>query len=358
MMKRICILAAALAATASLALVGCGDNKSGSAHHEETQTGTYRGIESTESIFGISAVTTAKLLAVTEAPAAASSTESLAFTAEGTQDAVDKVEREAEDFNKYFNILDTFLDRGATTTVVEDNASADAALAGYAFKLTITGRNAAGEDVPHTMYYSETKGETNTTNRLDGDETVTTSSTVYTLEGVVELGADEAGTPVYSYMRGTRTEQTVTETEGRETETEQISTLSLRASATAGDTQNYVELTHTQTSEQEGAEAETEAVYTYRTYVAGQLAEATSVEFETETEHGEEETEYTVRFLSGASRGVYEIEREVENGRTEIAVRYSIDGATGRFVIIKNADGTYLYKFSGNSSETFRDFDD
>ena len=281
MMKKICFLAAALAATASLALVGCGD-KAGSAHHDDTETGTYRGIESTESIYGLAAVTTAKLLAVNEAPAASvSDTELLAFTAEGTQDAVGKAKTAAEDFNKYFNILDTFLDRSSTTTVVEDNASADAALAGYAFKLTITGRNAAGEDVPHTLYYSETKGETKTDSRRDDDETVTVTSTVYTLEGVVEMGAGE-GAPVYYHMQGTRTEQIITETEGRETETEQRSTLSLRASAAAGDMSDYVELTHTQSTEEETGEAETEALYTYKTYVAGRLVESTSVEFETE----------------------------------------------------------------------------
>ena len=356
MMKKICILAAALAATASLALTGCGD-KAGSAYHDDTETGTYHGIESMESIFGLAAVTSAKLLEGTAEPSAEAQNVALTETS-GSADAVEKAREEAEDFNKYFNILDTFLDKGATTTVVKENTSTDGALAGYAFKLTITGKDAAGKSVPHTIYYSETKGETNTTNRHDGDETVTTSSTVYTLDGVVEMGVDAEGAPVYYHMQGTRTEQVITETEGRETETEQRSDLSLRASLNAGDTSDYVRLTHSQISEQEAGEAETEALYTYETYVAGALVESTSVEFETETEHGEEETEYTVRFLTGASRGIYEIERETERGKTEIAVRYSIDGASGRFVIVKNADGTYLYKFSDNSSKTFRDFDD
>lgn len=353
-MKKFCLLCAAVAAAAAFSLMGCGVKAGPSTM--ETEEGTYRGIGSTESVYGLAAVTTAKLLEETLPSGGA---QSLARTeASGSADAVAKAKEQAEDFNKYFNMLDGFLNRSATTTVVEDNPAEDEALAGYAYRLTITGKDATGGDVSHTMYYSETAGETKTDSRRDGDETVTVTSTVYTLDGVILMGADGEEEPVYYHMRGTRTEQEITETEGRETETEHTSALSMRASVKAEDPSDYVELTHTQSTEEEQGEAETEALYTYRTYVAGRLVESTSVEFETETEHGEEETEYTVRFLTGASRGAYTVERETENGRTEIAVSYSIDGATGTFVIVKDASGAYRYKFSSDPDDDllFPDF--
>ena len=161
-----------------------------------TETGTYHGIASTESVYGLAAVTTAKLLEKTAAPSGEA--QNVAFTeASGSADAIAKARAEAEDFNKYFTMLDGFLNRSATTTVVDVNPSEDEALAGYAFRLIITGMDAAGGSVSHTIYYSETKGETETSSYRDGDETVSVTSTVYTLDGVVEMGVDAAGAPVY-----------------------------------------------------------------------------------------------------------------------------------------------------------------
>ncbi len=363
-MKKLYLVCAAAAAIAALSLAGCANRNTGGVHHGDTAEGSYQGIESTESIYGMAAVTTAELLFEAQSGAESASLAEgenvAAVSASGSADAVAKAQEQAEEFNKYFNMLDSFLDRGATTTVVEDNTSSDAALKDYAFKLTVRGKDAAGESVAHTMYYSETKGEPKHTSIRDDDETTTIDVVTYTLNGVIEMGKTEAEEPIYYFMTGTRTETTTTETEGREEETEYASELKLRASATAGDTQNYVSLSHTQTSEQEAGEAETEAVYIYEIVKNGVKTESTQVSFETETEHGEEETEYTVRFLTGASRGAYTVERETENGRTEIAVSYAIDGATGTFVIVKDAGGGYRYKFSSNPDDDliFPDFDD
>ncbi len=350
-MKKFCVMCAAVAAVtavAALSLAGCGGKKT-DPQELGTETGTYRGLSRAESVYGLAAVTTAKLLEESSAGGA----QSVAFTdASGSPDAVDKAKGQAEDFNKYFAMLDGFLDADATTTVVENNASEDAALKDYTYKLTVTGKDAAGGDVSHTVYYSETEGDTKQTSRQDDDETVTISSTVYTLEGVVDMGGG-----VFYHMQGTRTETETTETEGRETETKRISSLSMQASLAAGDTSDYVLLTHTQTSEEETGEAETEAIYKYTVYENGAPVQSTQVSFETETEHGEEETEYTVEFLSGASRGKYIVERETENGKTEIAVSYAIDGATGTFVIVKDAGGAYRYKFSSNPDDDLL-FDD
>ncbi len=346
MKKKTYLIALALAGATALTLVAAGCNNNGGGHEAaDAQTGTYRGIESTESVYGVAAVTTAKLLETKEAPAA------VALAAD-TGTAADKAQAELDDFNKYFNMLDTFLDKAETKTVVEKNPSADEALAGYEFKLTITGKNAAGENVPHTVYFTETAGLSEKETRTDRDgETETTVTKTYTLDGVIEMGKDETGAAIYYYMSGTRAELEITETDGRETETEWTSTLTMKASVQKDDPVNYVLLTHTQSSEAEAGETETESLYTYTVVENGVPVEITAVGFEAETEKNETETEYTVAFKKGASRGVYTIERETKGGKTEIAVEYLIDGTAGRFTVVKNADGTYRYRFSENSAD-------
>ena len=403
MKKRYLFLATlALAGMATLPLAACGGNtgsgSTGTDHKTEaTEIGTYKGIASTESIYGVGAVTTAELLAETVHPTAPVPSDPVSPTPgesttpqepqepapetpeepapsdpsqqpdyglpENGGDKIGEVQDAAKDFNTYFNMLDSFLDKGATKTVVEKNISEDPMLADYALKLTITGMNAKGEENVHFVYYTETAGKTNTNTFRDDDETTTVTETTYTLEGAVLMGKDEAGSDVYYYMTGTRTEREVTETEGMEEETEQESILKMTAFASELDMGSRVELSNIQSTESEtehnGTETETESLYTYSVYQDGKLIESTQVEFETEEEHGEVETEYEVRFISGASRGTYEIERETKGAATWISVKYKIDGKVGKFVIIENADGTYNYKFSQNKADdrTFANYD-
>ncbi len=402
MKKRYLFLATlALAGLAALPLGACGGNvnggNNGSDHKTEaTEIGTYSGIASTESIYGVGAVTTAELLAETVTPTAPVPSDPVSPTPgettpeqpqepapekptepapeqpaepapsdpsqtpdyglpEAGGDKIGDVQDAAKDFNTYFNMLDSFLDKAATKTVVEKNVSEDPMLAGYELKLTITGKNAKGEDDVHIVYYTETAGRTNTQTFRDDDETTTVSETTYTLEGAVLMGQDETGGDIYYYMTGTRIERSVTETEGREEETKQESILKMTAFADELDMGSRVELSNIQTTESEtehnATETETESLYTYSVYKDGKLVESTEVKFETEEEHGETEAEYTVRFLSGASRGIYEIERETKGTSTWISVKYSIDGNSGKFVIVENADGTYTYKFSQSKAD-------
>ncbi len=345
MKKSRILLTVALLGVAALPLAACNGRGNDPAPGPiEAEKGTYYGLGSTESVYGVAAVTTAKLLEATTA----ASTVTLAAT-NGVRD-------EAEDFNKYFNMLDSFLDKAGTKTTVEANPSTDPALSAYPFKLTVTGKNAAGEAVTHTVYFSETAGAPKTDTRTDGDETTTVESTTYTLQGAVEMGSTEDGT-VYYRMEGTRVERTETETEGRETETERVSTLTMRAYRD-GDTEDFVELTHSSGVEQEEGESEEEALYTYRTYANGKLVEATEISFETESEGTMSESEYSIRFLSGDSHGYYEIEKETVGGKTSFEVEYTLDGERGRFTVIKDGD-TYRYKFSDSPDyENFFDFDD
>ena len=350
----------AIAGLAALPLAACGGT--GNEHKDEaTAIGTYTGIASTESIYGVGAVTTAELLAETMHPVAPSSAK-VAAAPSASPDyglpesgAAENVQAAAEDFNTYFNMLDGFLDKAATKTVVEKNPSEDPMLAGYTFRLTVTGKNAAGEDEVHTVYYSETAGKESTQTFRDDDETTTVTELAYALEGAVYMGQDAAGADIYYYMTGTRTERIVTETEGREVESKEESILKMTAFASELDMGSRVELSHIQTTEEEnedmGVEKETESLYTYSVYEGGVLTRSTQVEFETEEENGEKETEYTVRFLSGAARGTYEIERETKGAYTWISVRYNIDGSSGKFVIVEAPDGSYNYKFSQNAQE-------
>lgn len=350
MKKSRIFLTFALIGVAALPLAACNGGNGRTSGPSKAETGTYYGIESTESVYGVAAVTTAKLL---QASSFLPATVSLSG---GT--APNSVSGEAEDFNKYFNMLDSFLDKAETKTTVEANPSSDPALAAYPFKLTVTGKNAAGEDVAHTVYFSETAGAAKTDTRTDGDETTTVESTTYTLSGAVEMGTAEDGAAVYYRMEGTRVERTKTETEGLKTEVERESVLTMRAYR-EGDANDYVELTHTSGVEEEGGEREQEAVYTYRTYAQGKLVEATEICLETENEGTMSESEYSVRFLSGASRGYYEIEKKTAGGKTSFEVEYTLDGERGRFIVVKDGEN-YRYKFSDDAAEeeNFRDFDD
>ncbi len=356
MKKRSCLLILALAGVSALSIAGFAGCNGGSHGADEARTGTYRGIGSTESVYGVAAVTTAKLLKSESAEVASLAAPADTGTADTGTAGADKAQAELDDFNKYFNMLDTFLDKSATKTVVTKNSSSDEALAGYEFKLIITGKNAAGEDVPHTVYFTETAGASKTDAHTDRDgETETTVTKTYTLDGVVEMGTDETGAAIYYYMSGARTELEITETEGRETETEYISSLTMKASVQKDDPLNYVSLTHTQSSETEADETETESLYTYTVFENGIPVESTAVGFEEETEKGETETEYTVAFQSGTSRGIYTIERETKGNAAEIVVEYLMDGTAGSFTVSKNADGTYRYHFAETSADRFLD---
>lgn len=311
------VLAVALLGVAAIPLAGCGGKKA--KEEGSAAQGTYQGLGSTESVYGVSAVTAAKLLAVTENSPSAIRT---AAVDDGTT-VPDAVLDEAEKFNKYFNMLDTFLDKEATTTVVEENVETDEAVKDYAFKLTVNGKDAKGETVAHTVYFTETKGETKQNVTYDEDETTTVESTQYTLEGAVLMGQTETGNLYYS-MSGTRVERTVTEQEGKKTETSVENELKLHAFAE--DPTTYVEISHTSETETEGDDSEHESEYVYSVYENGKLSEQTAVEFETETEKGETEAEYEVRFLTGTVKGSYEIERETKTAtrRSSSCTRWEV----------------------------------
>ncbi len=385
------ILAGTLVLSVGAVAAGCDFGGKGSADNKNPSGGT-----AAQSVYGLGAVTTAKLLmesgvdakplaAVVEEPAApdtstdpttpsdpaapeTSTDPSQGETApdttpdyqlpESSDPAVDKAQAEAEQFNKYYNMLEGFLEKDATSSVVSVNDSTDPALSGYEFKLVVTGRNELGEANVHTMYYTEKEVahpdsyDHDHDDDDDEDDDEVEAKSAYQLEGVLAMGTDAEGDPIYYYMSGMRTEES--EQDGRESETK--SELTIRASATKGDTQNYVLMRHEMESEEEGAESEAETEYTYSIYQNGRLAESTSVSLETENAEAEYEVEYT----KNGVRNSYEIERVERGGKVWIEVEYNIDGSRGKFVIERDADGGYTYKFSQNKSDDLhlRGYDD
>lgn len=365
------ILAGALVLSVGAVAAGC-DFGGGSADNKNPSEKT------AQSVYGLGAVTTAKLLmesgveakplaAVVEEPAASEPSQGETApdtTPDTTPDyqlpesgdpVVDKAQAEAEQFNKYYNMLEGFLEKDATSSVVSQNDATDPALSGYELKLVVTGRNELGEANVHTMYYTEKEvahPDSYDHDRDDDDDDEVEVKSAYQLEGVLAMGTDAEGNPIYYYMSGMRTEES--EQDSRESETK--SELTIRASATKGDTQNYVLMRHEMETEEEGAESEAETEYTYSIYQNGRLAESTSVSLETENAEAEYEVEYT----KNGVRNSYEIERVERGGKVWIEVEYNIDGSRGKFVIERDADGGYTYKFSQNKSDDLhlRGYDD
>ena len=107
---------------------------------------------------------------------------------------------------------------------------------------------------------------------------------------------------------------------------------------------SYVRMDVETEEEQEGGEEEHSREFVYRVYRDGRLTEQTSVEFETEDERGERETEYEVTILKEGQKSRFEVEREEKrNGASVIEVKYSGADGSGKFTIVKRADGTYRY---------------
>ncbi len=330
---------AAMAIGTAIPLAACGGGESG------MHAGGLGGGPGTEaeagvsSAYGIGAVTTTGLLASVSPSGAASLAASDAGGAGSTGEAR---REETENFNAYFNMLDTFLDEGAFRSTAEENRDPSYP---YDYKLTVEGADLSGGTVTHVMYYSETLAAARDEDDGRGE---TQSSVAYTLTGIMESGG------VTYEMNGYRMSET--ETERDETETSEE--LWIRASDPARPG-TYVRMDLETENEEERGESEISREYTYSVYADGKLVERTSVDFEVENERGETETEYELVILKDGVRNTYEIERAgYVNGTVSVGVRYSGPDGSGRFVVTQTKDGTYVYTFEDDSRLEFDDFDD
>ena len=190
---------------------------------------------------------------------------------------------------------------------------------------------ADGTKTEHVLYSTETQ----TRSHEEYDDGEYESVVAYTLTGVLEWEG------VAYEMRGYRT----TETEREDGEEETKETFYMIASDPA-DPSNYVRMDLETENEQERGEQGVEREYVYSVYRGGRLTERTSVDFETEREDGERETAYEIEVCKDGVRSSFAVERaERENGRTVIGVKYRTPEGSGRFVVTRAEDGSYVYAF-------------
>lgn len=286
-----------------------------------SETNNDGGIKEREEFYGLGAVSCVEILGSSLNAKSAHTFAALAKAA--VEEPSDDIKAQAENFNKYFAALNSFLDDNALSINSEKNT--DAAYAQYVMKLTVNGKDIAGNATEYVMYYNETFVD----QKVDKDET----ESRYTLEGVMLSGGVE-----YRLTGGKEIEE-----EDGEREEE----LKIRAytDETSG---NFVEMK----SEVSQEKNERENEFVYRIYSENKLVEETKVEFETEVKNGKTETEYELEFRNGNGKGKYKVEREVKDGgKTEISVKYSLDGKQGAFKIkeiIKDGVPCYEYTFEDN----------
>ncbi len=281
------------------------------------------GALSSDDVYGIGAVSAAKLLgsSVSANAIATLSAATKAMTAESSEasDVKDNIER----FNQYFAALDSFLGEELVTTVTVENTNPD-----YPFDtvMTITGKDINGNDIPYTMYYSETL----VSNESDEEE----SEKEFLLTGIMVIDK------VDYYLEGERTEESEKD--------EQENELRIRAYLDKDVKDSYIQME--QEVSQENNEKETE--YVYSVYSDGTLVEQTAIEFETERKGAKEETKYELEFIQGAAKGRYRLKKESVNGQTQINVVYQLNGKQGEFTIKEvEIDGQthYQYRFSDDA---------
>ena len=338
MKKKFLLVGLCVTMATSMAFAACGN--------PEVKTSA---LSSPNDVYGMGAVSSVKLLGSTMSANAVKTLSAVRATTKTyasdvtTQsstpdDSEQEVKKQTEKFNEYFTALDSFLGEDVVSTTTEENT--DSAYA-YETKMTISGKDFNGETVVYTMYYTETlvnaalpDGEENE----DEDKSEETESE-YQLVGVMLVDG------VDYHLEGERS----VETEQDESETE----LKIRAYADITDKTSYIQMEQEYSVE----DGETETEYVYSVYANGELLEQTAVEFETEQKNNKVETEYELEFRSGASKGKYVVEREVKENRSEIKVKYDIDGKTGVFhireVTDKNGDRRYEYTFSDHEILVF-----
>lgn len=285
-------------------------------------------LASAQDVYGMGAVSTVRLLGCELSGSAVKSLSAVKIADVASESETEEegaVKEQAEKFNEYFTMLDSFLGEEVVTTKAVRNT--DEQYAQYEIKLTITGKDLLGETETYLMYYTETLHKAKT----EDDET----EEEYTLEGVMVLDGEDYA------LRGERSY----EEERGETEND----LKIRAYPDPEDKDTYVQMKQENSVEKN----ETETEYVYSVVRDGKLIEETAVEFETEQKDNKEEIKYELEFRSGDAKGSYKLEKETKDGAVQIKVKYNIDGSSGTFRIRETENG-YEYSFSDNSKKLFK----
>ena len=330
MKKKFLLVGLCLTMAMSMALAACGDPESKA-----------NVLSSPNDVYGMGAVSSVKLLgsnmsasAVKTFSVVRATTQTRACGVELASSTIDNSEQEVKEqterFNEYFTALDSFLGNDVVSTITEANTDSNYE---YETKMTINGKDFNGETVTYTMYYTETL------DKVDSNDEEEEIESKYRLIGVMVIDN------VDYYLEGERSE----ETEKDESETE----LKIRAYADIADKSSYIQMEQEYSIE----DGETETEYVYSIYANGELLEQTAVEFETKNKNNKVETEYELEFRSGTSKGKYVLEREVQDNKTSIKVKYNIDGKTGVFHIREITDESgnkkYEYSYIDGSKQVF-----
>lgn len=320
MKKKFLLIGLCLTMASAAALAACGSPDKGKTN----------ALSSPNDVYGMGAVSSVRLLGSTLPASVVKAFSAVSENAAATTEST--VKEQAEKFNEYFTALDSFLGDDVVSTSTETNTDEKYE---YDTKMTINGKNFDGETVTYVMYYTETLVKT----EVDRDDRDEETESEYSLVGVMVIDGNDY------YLEGGRTE----ESEKDESETE----LKIRAYADKGNKTSYVQMEQEYSVEN----GETETEYVYSIYADGRLIEQTAVEFEKENKNGKTETEYELEFRSGKSKGRYTVEREVVENKTEIKVKYVIDGKSGSFRIREITDPSggkkYEYTFGDGSKEVF-----
>lgn len=338
MKKKFLLVGLCLTMAMSMALAACGDPESKA-----------NVLSSPNDVYGMGAVSSVKLLGSNMSASAVKTFSAVRATAQTRSSDVvllssvadnseQEIKEQTKKFNEYFTALDSFLGDDVVSTITEANTDSNYE---YETKMTINGKDFNGETVTYTMYYTETLVKADSVDDEESDPANANQETEneYQLVGVMVIDGEDY------YLEGERSE----ETEKDESETE----LKIRAYADIADKSSYIQMEQEYSIE----DGETETEYVYSIYANGELLEQTAVEFETKNKNNKVETEYELEFRSGTSKGKYVLEREVQDNKTSIKVKYNIDGKTGVFHIREITDESenkkYEYSYSDGSKQVF-----
>lgn len=334
-MRKNLVAAFALAGLMALSLCACdgsagtGDDfaKAGNQRTTIAEQETYTGLSSAESVYAMGAVTTAGFFASDRSAAASLSVRTLS-SADQASEGQSAAKEEAEDFNKYLNMIESFLDEEQLKTVVEQNT--DSAYSDYDIKLTVVGKDINGEDVLHILYYTETF------TREEKNE----SESEYEISGIMVTKEGNYA------LKGERSVKTQNKGEDAEREEE----FRIRAYPDSSGRNTYVEMKQELSVEGDVAEQR----YVYSVVKNGSVTESTAIRFELQTKDDRTEIDYRIEFLSGRAKGEYRLKKEIKDGGTQMRVKYSVDGDSGYFTIEETADGEYVYTFSDGTVKRFQ----
>ena len=279
-------------------------------------------IDTAEEAYGFSAATAGMVISGLNESAAAQAPAAMKAAFSGGRGAVTDEDTIAV-LNEYMMLAESLLSDGSFE--ISSGANDNAEYAQYEYKMTSVCYDINGNKLQYVSYYNSTLIGSHT--EYDDDwwepEEITD---VYAVEGVMIVD----GAP-YD-MEG----RFVNETEGRESESEQM--LKVTVDRAAGD---YI--TVVQENENEDDESETE--FTYSLYRGGRLYEETTMEYE--SERGETEIKLTVENRETGKREMFEFEKEREHGSDIIKIKTGQNGREREYIVRIESDGAgntgYVY---------------